>query len=254
MKWLVTYSILITLCSCNLNPSDTSGTDYSHWFDIGGDTTAQQPSPNEENIENIEEPSEENDLKELSLSEVMKGTYAVYIQDYKGEWSQGSGFLIEKNLLVTNYHVIEGFRNGIIRNNDKSPEYIIDEILKVDTRNDIALLRVEGIASPQTVPLSDKTPNIGDPIKAIGCPKGLEATVCSGIISQYRERNGTDVAESGEYAQLFQIDADINHGSSGGPIVNEKGQVVGIAVSGLGDGMNYAIPVRFVSILSKSTF
>ena len=253
MRWLVLIIIFVTLCGCNLNPSENAGTDYSNWFNIDGDTTLQEPSTSEVTAENVEELPIENNLKELSLAEVMKGTYAIYIQDYKGDWAQGSGFLIEKNLLVTNFHVVEGFRNGLVRNNDKTPKYNIDEILKVDTKNDIAILRVEGIESPQTLAISDKIPNIGDPIKALGCPKGLEATVCGGIISQYRERNGTDVAESGEYAQLFQIDADINHGSSGGPIVNDKGHVVGIAVSGLGDGMNYAIPARFIITLNKGT-
>jgi S1-C subfamily serine protease len=253
MRWLIITIIIFILFGCDLNPSENSGSDYSKWFNIDGDSAEQEPKTSQVTTENIEEPPIENHLKELSLSEVMKGTYAIYIQDNKGDWVQGSGFLIEKNLLVTNFHVVEGFRNGLIRNNDKTPKYNIDEILKIDTDNDIAILRVEGIESPQILPFSEKIPNIGDPIKAVGCPKGLEATVCGGIISQYRERNGANVAESGAYAQLFQIDADINHGSSGGPIVNEKGHVVGIAVSGLGDGMNYAIPARFIITLNKGT-
>ncbi len=235
-----------------VNSGDSN--DMAKWFDVGydgSDTTNGLVSNNQESHENR---NEELTLGAIAIGDALKGTYAVVIQQTDGQVVQGSGFLLDKNLLVTNYHVVEEYNDGFVRLNDKSSKYQINEVLKVDRKNDVAILRVESIYQPFVLPLSRQLPSIGDRIYALGCPKGLEATISSGIVSQFREDDGRSISSSAESADLFQTDVQINRGSSGGPVVNEQGHVLGIAVGGYGDGLNYFVPARFIQILNQGTF
>lgn len=147
---------------------------------------------------------------------------------------QGSGFFIGENgLAVSNYHVFEGTGIGAeaIKLSGDDAAYKVTEIYQKSKDEDFIIFRV-GYDNRVSIPIADKRPEIGDRVFAIGSPRGLENTFSSGEISQWRGKN------------LMQISALIDHGSSGGALLNEYGEVVGITSGTFVDGsqanLNYA--------------
>jgi len=151
----------------------------------------------------------------------------------------GSGFFVSNNLVATNFHVIEGASNAIIILNSTSQTFKVEGFVAKDEKNDLAILKVSYLSG---VPLKFATNNIkqGDDILAIGSPKGIPATISKGIISNLNSE-----------MKLIQIDASISHGSSGGPVLNLNGEVIGVAVGAIenGQNLNFAIPVRLLENL-----
>jgi tetratricopeptide (TPR) repeat protein len=157
--------------------------------------------------------------------------------------SRGSGFFIAVDKVLTNRHVIENAqRVEISLMNDK--RYVVKGVLAVDGEGDLALLQVD-VPKEHVVPLLiDKTtPLEGESIVVIGNPYGLEGSVSNGIVSAVREIPG--------YGKIIQITAPISPGSSGSPVVNMKGQVVGIATlqAAEGQSLNFAVPSERISQL-----
>ncbi len=156
----------------------------------------------------------------------------------------GSGLIVENGKVVTNYHVIEGAKYAYALSASGS-KYTIDGLFGTDQKNDLALLSAPGIPK-STVNLSRDSIQIGQRIYAIGNPEGLSNSISEGIVSGKRTFNG---------ANLIQITAPISPGSSGGPIVDDRGQVIGIAVGAItsGQNLNFAIPVSLMlPMLSKT--
>ena len=154
--------------------------------------------------------------------------------------SLGSGFIIDKSgIVVTNFHVIQGAEDIIVRVNGKE-EYKA-KIIGSDPLSDLALLKIE--AKKKFIPVSfgdsDKA-RVGDWVVAIGNPFGLGGTVTSGIISaKHRDINLT------RYDDLIQTDASINQGNSGGPLFNLKGEVIGINQAIIAPGSSGSIGIGF---------
>jgi serine protease Do len=154
----------------------------------------------------------------------------------------GSGFVIDAGgYVVTNHHVVDGAKSVEVTLNDgrKLPAKVVGS----DPETDIALLKVEATGLP-TIPLGDSGAlRVAEPVMAIGNPFGLDHTVTVGIIS------GTGrVIGAGRYDDFLQTDAAINPGNSGGPLINTRGEVVGIATaivsrSGGFQGVGFAIPI-----------
>lgn len=166
------------------------------------------------------------------------------MEDSNGQpLSMGSGFVVKDGVVATNLHVIEGASRGYAKLADSKVKFNIAGTVAIDPTRDIALLEVEGLkASP--LPLGDSTQvAVGDEVYAVGNPRGLEGTFSAGIISSIR-KVGDD--------SLLQITAPISPGSSGGPVVNGKGEVVGVAVATFkgGQNLNFAIPGRYLSALT----
>lgn len=154
------------------------------------------------------------------------------------EQSQGSGFYVRPNIVATNYHVIEGARSGIVRNPSDGEEARVDQVLVYDKSWDVALLSVApGLASYDILPLGRLNDVVvGDPAFVMGSPRGLEATFSQGIVSSLRD--------APPY-RILQLTTPISPGSSGGPVMNEFGQVIGIATATITEGqnLNFAMPV-----------
>ena len=158
--------------------------------------------------------------------------------------SQGSGFFIsDDGYIVTNAHVVEDSIEITVIMDDGSE--LDAELIGVDERTDLALLKVEG-EDFTYVTFSDEEPMVGQWVLAIGNPFGLGGSVSAGIISAAQRDIG-----SGPYDNYLQIDAPVNRGNSGGPTFNVQGEVVGVntaiySPSGGNVGIAFAIPANIV--------
>ena len=157
--------------------------------------------------------------------------------------SFGSGFFVRPNQIATNFHVIEGARQGTAKLVGKYTRYQIEGIVATDKDNDLAVLKVTAYGvTPLSLGDSD-TVNIGAKVYVAGNPKGLEGTFSDGLISR-RERHPK---------KRLQMTAPISPGSSGGPVLNSKGEVIGISVSVHraldAQNLNFAIPSNALKAL-----
>ena len=153
----------------------------------------------------------------------------------------GSGFFVGDNIIVTNYHVVNGAAVVLCYDNISSTKYIIDGYIAVDKILDIILLKVSGL-NRTAIKMSINPVSPGQRIYALGSPKGLPATISDGLVSGLRDFEGH---------KLIQITAPISPGSSGGPVLNSKGEVIGVSMGQLKDGqnLNFAIPIDNVQYL-----
>jgi Do/DeqQ family serine protease len=158
--------------------------------------------------------------------------------------SLGSGVIIDKRgLVLTNFHVIKGADEISVRLSDKK-EYR-GKVMGVDPKTDLALVRFDPEHELRVAALGDSDAlKVGEWAIAIGNPFGLDQTVTVGVISA-TGRSDVGVAT---YENFIQTDASINPGNSGGPLINLKGQVIGIntAIVAAGQGIGFAIPVNMV--------
>ncbi|PYN34907.1 MAG: peptidase [Candidatus Rokuibacteriota bacterium] len=153
----------------------------------------------------------------------------------------GSGFVLNANgYIVTNNHVVENATDIQVKLDDgrELPAKVVGR----DSKTDLALLKVDATGLP-VIPLGDSTAlQVGEPVMAIGNPFGLEQTVTTGIVSATGR-----VIGSGPYDNFIQTDASINPGNSGGPLINARGEVIGINTAifsrgGGSVGIGFAVP------------
>jgi Do/DeqQ family serine protease len=156
----------------------------------------------------------------------------------------GSGVIIDKRgLVLTNFHVVKGADEILIRLSDKR-EYR-GQILGTDPKTDLALVRFQPDQEVTVASLGNSDAlRVGEWAIAIGNPFGLDQTVTVGVISA-TGRSDVGIAT---YENFIQTDASINPGNSGGPLVNLKGEVIGIntAIVAAGQGIGFAIPINMV--------
>ena len=148
----------------------------------------------------------------------------------------GSGFIVkEKGLIVTNRHVIAGNEQVVVRG--EKFKKTLASVIYTDPLNDIAFLRVpDGYEESGQIAISNESVNAGEQIIAIGHPLGLRFTATQGIVSKSeRKFNNVD---------YIQVDAAINPGNSGGPLINTRGEVVGVNTFIFRDGesLGFALP------------
>jgi S1-C subfamily serine protease len=162
--------------------------------------------------------------------------------------AQGSGFLISKDgWVVTNYHVIKSGSSAVVKLPDGA-FFPVDGIVASDKGRDVAIIKAHG-NDFRTLTFGDSARlQVGEEVVAIGNPLSLESTVSNGIVSAIRT-----VEEEG--GKFLQITAPISHGSSGGPLLNMAGEVVGItsAVIMGGENLNFAIPIDDVKPMIGSS-
>ncbi len=152
----------------------------------------------------------------------------------------GSGFILSTDgLVMTNAHVVEGADEVLVTLTDKRE--FKAKIIGSDKRTDVALIKIEATGLP-AVKIGDVNRlKVGEWVMAIGSPFGLENTVTAGIVSAKQR-------DTGDYLPLIQTDVAINPGNSGGPLINMRGEVVGInsqiySRSGGFQGISFAIPI-----------
>ena len=185
-------------------------------------------------------------LPEL-VKRIKPSSVAVETFDSKGNTvSRGSGFFIAPDRIVTNRHVIERSARVEIHLMD-GKKFVVKGVLAVDGEGDLAMLQVDvpkALAVP--LPIVQTVPQEGESIVVVGNPFGLEGSVSNGIVSAVREISG--------YGRIIQITAPISAGSSGSPVVNMLGQVIGIATlqAAEGQSLNFAIPSERILQLKVS--
>ncbi|WP_048601766.1 S-layer homology domain-containing protein [Rubeoparvulum massiliense] len=208
-------------------------------------------SQNSSNLSNPTDPKIENPVDkggnaELSAKDIVarndnKVVLIKIFDEAQREISGGSGVFVKEGILVTNYHVIEGASYAVINTVDNST-YAIEGVVAYDPEKDLALIKTTTLPkiAPVTIGNAGKLSK-GDKIITIGSPYGLKNTVSEGLVSGFRNDG---------YVDLIQINAPIDHGSSGGGLFNTRGELVGITSSGnttsVAD-LNFAIPINYIN-------
>jgi hypothetical protein len=152
----------------------------------------------------------------------------------------GSGFIISKDgKIVTNLHVIRDMKTASVQlANGKMFDSL--SVLAIDERRDLTIVKVAGVDLPVLDLGNSDTLTVGEPLVIVGSPRGLEGTVTAGILSSVRD--------SGEGFKVLQTDAAVNPGNSGGPLVNNKGDAIGVVCFRLrsAQGLNFAVPINYI--------
>ena len=161
------------------------------------------------------------------------------------ETKLGSGFIVtEDGLILTNYHIIENAEKIVVKlKNNRA--YSNVQVAGQDPKRDIALLKIRA-QDLKKVRLGDSDDvDIGQRVVSIGNPLGLESTISDGLISSKRK---TD-----DGLRLLQISVPLSEGSSGGPLFNLKGKVIGITTASFlqGQNLNFALPINYAKSLIR---
>jgi Trypsin-like peptidase domain len=236
-------------CINNFAEDGTGSISVSSSLPVNGPTpVSQKPSIQEETKERVSGKVIEQGVKPQSLSELYNrnknAVFLIAVFQSETEYSQGSGFFIDaKGIGVSNYHVFkDGIEGEAYAKTIDNIQYRIGKILQFDEDLDFIVFEVENehLDFPFLKIANEKT-RIGEDVFAIGNPQGLEHTLSRGIVSSYRE-NDTKI----------QTTADITHGSSGGPLFNMDGEVIGITTSGVGEAnLNFAMNIQILDINNR---
>ncbi len=171
----------------------------------------------------------------------LDSTVHLALTDAQGNRWTGSGFIVQDGQIATNHHVVNNMSIGFAKLVGKEGVYPVETILDTDKEHDLAVIKVGGIAAPVLSLGNSDTVRIGDKVYVAGNPQGLEGSFSDGIISAIR----------GDPDKFFQMTAPISQGSSGGPVFNERGEVIGVsfATHRNGQNLNFAIPVNYLKAL-----
>ncbi len=257
---LVSYAALgarlkdseMTLADKLIEAQVFSREDYEASIDlakVGIVSTGAQPAAAEP------EPQPDEPLAALSAKEIFaKCSDAVFYIEMYDSWgdviSTGSGFFIGTNgTAVTNYHVIDGASSAQVMLTDGSV-YEVEGVYDYSEELDIALIKVSGSGFPVLAMGDPSSIVAGEDIFAIGSPLGYDNTISQGIISNVKRTMGE--------VDFIQFTAAISSGSSGGALINEFGQVIGITSGSsifgeVAQNVNFAIPVTLINGLSAET-
>ena len=160
-----------------------------------------------------------------------------------GRHTVGSGFFIKKDLIATNLHVVQGiFGNCYAKLVNQTNEYLIEGYTHIDVEGDLVILKVSGVGTTILPWSNSDDVQVGDTVYAVGNPRGLQGTFSDGIISSIR----TDPV-----GKVLQMTAPISRGNSGGPVINDRGEVIGVSFASRNDGqnLNFAIPSNDLTVL-----
>ena len=200
------------------------------------------------------EPSEDiNEIKDDKIRKKLKKDPTVIYEDMKGSVviiltkdddnnSLGSGFFISDGMIITNEHVISGAKYGYARIVNQKEKIMPITIINCNKKIDVAILKVPITKKYKLLPLADVSKLlIGEKLYALGNPLGQEGTFSDGIVSRLEKNDKGEVIE-------IQTNTAISPGSSGGPVVDSEGNVVGIVVSYLRESqnINFVIPISII--------
>lgn len=199
----------------------------------------------------------QEDLPQL-VKKIQPAVVTVIVYDAKGKViRQGTGFFInQEGHFITNYHVLEGASRVEVISGD-GYHYTFKAVVAEDRPGDLALAAIEdrrgqvapGVEylGPISLRISTIMPEVGERVIVVGSPMGLEQTLSEGIVSAIRHIP--------EFGEILQITAPISPGFSGSPVVNMKGEVIGVATlqMRIGQNLNFAIPGNRMIVLQQKT-
>ncbi|MGI8835812.1 MAG: trypsin-like peptidase domain-containing protein [Pyrinomonadaceae bacterium] len=198
------------------------------------DTITAAPEVSAKDNEDQEDLPSNNPLLDMFRRQQRRPTHGV-----------GSGFIVSpKGYILTNEHVVQGSSRIIV--GLQSGQTYTGRVVGIDQETDVAVIKIDAPHDLPTVTLGDSNAaQVGDWVLAVGSPFGLDQTVTAGIISK-KERE-TPSSNSRNFQRFIQTDAAINRGNSGGPLVNMRGEVIGInsqIATSTGDynGIGFALP------------
>ncbi len=196
------------------------------------------------------------DLEALA-QRVAPAVFRLEVKDAAGNITgTGTAFAISADgLAVTNFHVVDGGKSFTARTT-QGAEFAISGVVATDPTADLALIRLSASNLPFLELGASDSLNIGAPVAVFGAPRGLSGTLSNGILSAKRTGEDTTEKDPTNGGHLLQITAPISSGSSGSPVLDSAGKVVGVAVSGMvgptSQNLNFAIPVEAVTTLQKN--
>ena len=154
----------------------------------------------------------------------------------------GSGFFVRNGQVATNLHVVEGAARGYAKLVARKTKHDIEGLTAIDAKRDLVILKVSVLDVPVLSLGDSDVLQVGELVYAVGNPHGFEGTFSQGIISSIRGV-GTD--------KLLQLTAPVSPGSSGGPVLNGEGEVIGVSVATFrgGQNLNFAIPSNYLTAL-----
>jgi len=186
------------------------------------------------------------------VEEQGKGVLLVSVFGPSGtQRARGSGFLVRPNgVFVTNYHVVERAKTIKVKLPD-GREFTATGSIALEPELDMAVLKIDADQLPTVVLGDSDSMKVGERVVAVGSPLGLENSVTDGLLSAIRRDEGNE--KGAKMQKLFQISTPISPGSSGGPLFNMRGQVIGITFASIrkGQNLNFAIPINYAKSLIR---
>jgi len=179
-----------------------------------------------------------NDSLPILFKKVKKAVYLI-LTEKDSVISQGSCFVINKEgVAISNYHIFKNASGAIVINDD-GEKFMVTEIMKHSEEDDYIVFKIGPSTNDfQFVEIAESSPDIGEQCFAIGNPESLSQTLSNGIISGYRENN-----------KLIQTNTEITYGSSGGPLFNKSGKVIGITTMGSPEAnLNFAVNINSIDL------
>ncbi|MFH1328994.1 MAG: trypsin-like peptidase domain-containing protein [Candidatus Bathyarchaeota archaeon] len=198
-----------------------------------------------ENISNLQ------DTAERKMANMVYENVVESIVSISTDVSDGSGFIFSKEgHIITNYHVLEFTESGSVIVVFMDGTEVRGEFVAADPYSDLAVLRVDlpEWVNPLLVGDSSKI-KVGEPVIAIGNPLGLSSSVSAGIVSQ---TSRSIINDYNTLPDLIQFDAAVNPGSSGGPLLNYDGEVIGVVTRSSAEGIGFAISSNFMKKVVQS--
>jgi hypothetical protein len=176
-----------------------------------------------------------------------------------GDHKQGSGFVtiasscsviatncVPGGLIVTNYHVVAG-ETSVKLTFENGREVTVDNVIAFDPELDLALISFKDINAPAVIADYTGKPGVGEKVFAIGNPLGLEGSLSDGLVSGFRQIGDRE---------MIQFSAPISPGSSGGPLLNKDGLVIGIVTASIrgGQNLNFAVPISLLRGMVRKAY
>jgi S1-C subfamily serine protease len=205
----------------------------------GYTNTAERESEDETELENSQE-------QVTAIQHLLNCSVSIEVYDYRDiKLGSGSGVFIDENVIATSYHVIEDGSYFIISRNSDAARTKTNTVISTDAVHDVALLRAK-LPNSHKMDVENEYPAIGERIIVAGSPHELSGTVTDGIVSQIRD--------FGNDFDMIQISAPISPGSSGGPVMNTAGNLIGLSKGGIqkeAQNLNFMVPIKYVTGLMK---
>lgn len=155
----------------------------------------------------------------------------------------GSGFVIRDNTIITNAHVVDNYKHVTVNLYDDTE--LVGEVTNIDSEKDLALITVNSKLNP--IAVNKEEVKIGQEVYTIGAPKDIPYTMTKGIVSALDRKIGKN--------SYIQLDASVNSGNSGGPLIDENGKAIGIITLKVSDaeGIGFAININDINVFLKDT-